>query len=93
MEIRDAVCSTYHSTESEDAVDHLYKVKIYHLETSMRKRLKIESHSFFFPLSNWSYHVEVLVLVQIVDLKQVLRLEPVILAALQEQFDILPLTK
>ena len=52
MEIRDAVCSTYHSTESEDAVDHLYKVKIYHLETSMRKRLKIERHSFFFPLSN-----------------------------------------
>ena len=48
MEIRDAVCSTYHSTESEDAVDHLYKVKIYHLETSMRKRLKIERHSFFF---------------------------------------------
>ena len=48
MEIRDEVCSTYHSTESKDAVDHLYKVKIYHLETSMRKRLKIERHSFFF---------------------------------------------
>jgi hypothetical protein len=33
------------------------------------------------------------VLVQIVDLKQVLRLEAVILAALEEQLDIFPLSK
>lgn len=39
------------------------------------------------------YHVEILVLVQIVDLKQVLRLEAVILAALEEQLDIFPLLK
>ncbi len=39
------------------------------------------------------YHVEILVLVQIVDLKQVLRLEAVILAALEEQLDIFPLSK
>jgi len=40
-----------------------------------------------------SYHVEILVLVQIVDLKQVLRLEAVILAALEEQLYIFPLSK
>lgn len=39
------------------------------------------------------YHVKVLVLVQIVDLEQVLRFQTVILAALEEQFHVLPLEK
>lgn len=39
------------------------------------------------------YHVKILVFVQIVDLKQVLRFEAVILAALEEQLYIFPLFK
>lgn len=39
------------------------------------------------------HHVKILVFVQIVDLKQVLRFEAVILAALEEQLYIFPLLK
>jgi len=39
------------------------------------------------------YHVEILVLVQIVDLEQILRFQSVRFAAFEEHFQILPLTK
>lgn len=47
--------------------------------------------SFFFQIYCCIYHVKIFVFVQIVDLKQVLRLETVILAAFEKHFQILPL--